>query len=112
MFNSKFQVFLAKRLTKIKKTLDKKSIQYATEFDRLHNFKRAGSMLNCSPERALIGMFSKNMISILDMIDDIEIGDGTPAVDLFDEKITDAINYLILLECLMIERFGYDKIWS
>jgi hypothetical protein len=47
-------------------------------------------------------MWFKHIISISDLIDDLD--HTIPPYELWDEKITDAINYLILLDALIHER--------
>ena len=61
-------------------------------------------MLGQSPEKALVGMLAKHLVSILDIVDAIPKQIPTPA--LVEEKIGDAVNYLILLEALLKERIG------
>ena len=111
-----FNKLLEWRIEQIKKVLEAKNAEYASDTDKLHNFKRAGAMENCSPEKALIGMWTKHIVSILDMMDELEAKCGTdkntfPSFDPFayvetiNEKIGDSINYLILLEALIKERF-------
>lgn len=84
--------------------------------DKLHNFKRAGNMLQCSPEYALVGMWTKHIISLLDIVDKINKEDvklsnmfvckpDDVTIAMVEEKIGDAINYLILLEALIKERY-------
>ena len=102
MTNEKFQQIVGDITGRIKQTLRAKGEEYARG-DRLSNFKRAASLERCSPERALRGMLTKHLISIYDMIDDLERGRPHP-LRLWQEKITDAINYLILLEALLQER--------
>jgi len=115
MQHKKFEKLLDETIKRIKDTLAVKNTEYATDFDKLHNFKRAGEMLQCSPEKALIGMWTKHIISLLDIVDELECKCGTqscsfPAFDTgeyiatLEEKIGDAINYLILLEALIKER--------
>jgi len=84
-------------------TLGQKSAEYSRNGDKLHNFKRAGAMLSCTPEEALLGMMSKHQISIIDIIMDIHHG-ILPTDEKLSEKITDNINYLLLLEALIRER--------
>ena len=59
-------------------------------------------MLGCTPEKALVGMWTKHIISILDIVDGIEA--KAPADAVIEEKIGDAVNYLILLEAMLKER--------
>ena len=89
-------------------TLVKKAEEYASEHDRLHNFKRAGKMAGCSAIKALAGMKLKHDVSVADMIDDAERG-VMPSRELLDEKIGDSINYLHLLEALFIEAIEIDE---
>lgn len=44
-----------------------KAKEYATDDDRLHNFKNAAGMMGCDPKEALAGMMAKHTISIYDM---------------------------------------------
>lgn len=91
------------RCSKILMTLDTKAKEYVRNDDRLHNFNRAAQMRNILREKALLGMMDKHTISILDMVDDLETG-KLPTVAMVDEKIGDAINYLILLEMCFKQR--------
>jgi len=103
-----FDKLLHKQIEIIKNVLSSKNKEYASKIDRLHNFKRAGNMLQCSPEQALIGMLSKHIISILDIVDKIEKEKEYPTEKVLNEKITDSINYLILLKALIVEN-KYNK---
>lgn len=93
----------------IKAVLVNKGAEYTRGDDRLSNFKRMAAALNSTPESALVGAWMKHIASILDMVDDIETyqdvrKDGVHPMSQWDEKIGDAINYLILLRALVIER--------
>ena len=112
----KFNKMLEKRVEKTRQVLDSKNKEYASDVDKLHNFKRAGNMLQCSPEFALVGMWTKHIISLLDIVDKINKEDvklnnmfvckpDDVTIPLVEEKIGDAINYLILLEALIKERY-------
>lgn len=115
MKQKEFEKLLDRRIELIRSVLSKKGKEYSSDLDRLHNFKRAGKMLQCSPEKALIGMWTKHIISILDIVDELDYKCGMekdcyPAFDvnrhmaMVEEKIGDSINYLILLEALIKER--------
>ena len=100
----RFNVILKDRQTKISRILASKQKEYAVGGDRLHNFKRAGILDAESPEKALWGMLKKHIISVRDMIEALERSRECPDYALWDEKLGDFINYLILLEALIIER--------
>lgn len=118
-----FSKLLEYRIELMRSVLAAKSAEYSTQADKLHNFKRAGQMLQCTPEKALIGMWTKHIISILDIVDKIEVinqeaglvfnvkPEGLGITEaMIEEKLGDAINYLILLEALLKERIHYADI--
>lgn len=96
------------RLEKIRSVLSAKGREYSSDTDMLHNFKVAARIDNSSPEAALWGMAKKHLVSIMDLISACERGE-TPSAGMVDEKLGDMINYLILLESLMIERMEGAK---
>jgi hypothetical protein len=100
-----FDGVVENRINLIKSVLASKRKEYAKGGDRLHNFKRAAETLRTTPEKALLGMFTKHLVSILDIVDAVET--SVPTVGMVEEKIGDAVNYLILLEGLLKERIGY-----
>lgn len=83
--------------------IQQKHKEYSRNNDKLYNFKRAGEILRCTPFKALLGMFSKHLVSIIDIVEDIDKG-IMPSQEMLDSKIGDAINYHVLLEALIIER--------
>jgi len=78
--------------------LTEKADEYATD-DRLHNFRVAAELEGVTVRQALAGMMAKHTISIYDMCKDPVV---YPIV-LWDEKITDHINYLLLLRAVVEE---------
>jgi hypothetical protein len=80
-----------------------KNVEYTRSEDKLHNFKVAASFTRTTPEKALLGMWSKHLVSVLDIIDDLDSG-KLPSLDLMAEKFSDTHNYLFLLEGLIVER--------
>lgn len=107
MTSGEFEILLQSRLEKTQKTLGVKAVEYATEDDRLHNFKLAASHFSIaareSPAEVLIGMMRKHWASIADLVNRHWNGSDIPP-EMIDEKIGDAINYLILLEATLRER--------
>lgn len=104
MTSDKFTEVISDRIQKCLDVLCKKADEYATS-DRLHNFKVAGKIQNCTPIKALGGMMCKHTVSVYDLINDFESGKNVP-VELWDEKIGDSINYLLLLTALIHEHKG------
>lgn len=77
-----------------------KAEEYATD-DRLHNFKTAAIVEHTTPIRALAGMMAKHTVSVYDTCSNDE--NTKYPIDLWNEKITDSINYLLLLRALVEE---------
>lgn len=96
MTSERFEKLLDEQLELCKKVLGAKAAEYATE-DRLHNFKVAGAFEETTPEDALFGMMAKHLVSVKDMC---KSGRKYPVL-LWQEKITDSINYLLLLNALV-----------
>ena len=95
-----FEKILNNQLDTICTMLSTKAKEYADNTDRLHNFKVAADLQGCSNIRALGGMMVKHTVSIYDMI----ASDKAFTVDVWDEKITDHINYLILLRACIVDK--------
>jgi hypothetical protein len=91
MNNSDFEKVVERRCELIKSVLISKAKEYASDVDRLHNFKVAGNLnINIeTPEQALWGMLRKHLVSIIDIIANTHWG-KYPAQAVRDEKIGDA----------------------
>lgn len=100
MTHDAFQAILASRLEKTAKVLGVKAGEYASQTDRMHNFNRAAELLRTTPHDACLGFLGKHLVSIIDLTKRHD----PVGLAIIDEKIGDAINYLILLEALLIER--------
>lgn len=97
-----FNKIILEQIERCENTLCKKAEEYATE-DRLHNFKVAATIQNCLPTTALGGMMAKHTVSVFDMLTELEKGNSFP-IELWNEKIGDSINYLLLLAALIREQ--------
>lgn len=104
MDEKEFEKELNQRINLIKQVLSSKSAEYSKVGDKHYNFKRAAEIIRKTPETALWGMFLKHYVSIQDIVESIEETGDAPKEELIQEKIGDAINYLILLETLIKER--------
>ena len=70
--------------------------------DKLEHFKAAAALMGVTPEAALRGMMSKHLVSVADMCMD-QRGSEAYSMDRWEEKITDSINYLLLLRAIVDE---------
>lgn len=68
-----FDEIVDERCRKIKVILSSKAEEYATEQDRFHNFEIAARKRGITPERALEGMMLKHDVSVMDLIDWVEL---------------------------------------
>jgi len=94
----RFAEIVDEMLARCRGVLTAKAKEYATE-DRLHNFRIAAKLQGITERQALAGMMSKHTVSVYDMC-----RSGDYPIELWDEKITDSINYLLLLRALVIEQ--------
>lgn len=99
--SSGFTSFIEKRIEQTRNTLGTKSIEYHRNGNPFHNFDRTGAMNHQIPERALWGFVSKQITSVLDLVEDIEQG-KLPSPELIFEKTNDVRVYMFLLEGLML----------
>ena len=101
MTTSEFKKIFDTQVSRCREVLVDKAKQYATE-DRLHNFRVAAELQDCTMAGALAGMMCKHTVSVYDLCRTADAGRKVP-MELWDEKITDSINYLILLRAVVQE---------
>jgi len=102
---SDFDKLVIDRFNACRNVLCNKDKEYSSEKDRFHNFVIAGRMRNITPIKALDGMKLKHDVSIVDIIELMEKDHNyVPSEELVNEKITDEINYHLLLEGLITDR--------
>ena len=98
MTATEFERIFEEQVERSRIVLVNKAGEYATE-DRLHNFKVAAALEGKTPEQALAGMMAKHTVSVYDMAES-----GMPyPIELWQEKITDHINHLFLLNAIVRE---------
>ena len=102
MDTTTFNKVLKDELELVERVLGDKAVEYSTGKDKLHNFKKSANMRGCSQRQALGGMMIKHTTSIYDMID----ATTEAPLAVWEEKITDHINYLVLLKAIIIEEGG------
>lgn len=101
-----FEKVIKEQIKTCEDVLIGKAKEYATDDDRLHNFKNAAGMMSCDPKEALAGMMAKHTISVYDMC---RSGKDYP-IELWNEKITDHINYLLLLKAIVEEDYWHETL--
>ena len=97
-----FGVLILGQFTKCKDILSVKETEYSQGKDRLDQFKRGGEFRGKHPMDVLAGMMLKHTTSIYDLIERCSAGEHV-SIEMWDEKITDHINYLLLLKGLVVD---------
>ena len=97
-----YNEIIDKQIEKCKSMICSKRAEYADDKTPTANFNRAGMLLKQKPTTGLAGVMAKHTISIYDMLYDHERGVEF-SEELWTEKITDNINYLLLLQVLLAE---------
>lgn len=107
MNNTEFEKIITEQFDRCRETLVKKAEEYADDTDRLHNFKIAAKLQGVTPLTALGGMMAKHTVSVYDLIRRHEDGEAIDRA-MWDEKIGDSLNYLLLLQGLLAEERNRD----
>jgi len=95
-----FEQLLNRRIEKLKSTLLTKRAEYAQgRDDVLHNLKQGAAFLRCTPQECLLAYVTKHLVSIADLV---QSGQPVPEA-VADEKLGDAIVYMVLLEAIWNE---------
>lgn len=101
MTQTEFHLTFEQQVQRCEETLLNKTKEYTRNSpDRLSAFKTAAALQECTPERALAGMMAKHIISIYDMCFSEQ---ASYDQSIWNEKITDTLNYLFLLNALVRE---------
>jgi hypothetical protein len=103
MNRKEFNALVDKRKELIESVLQKKGAEYANEANVFHNFEE-GAKLSFHSNREMVAWeyMIKHLQSIKDMI-----SNNTPYSEhIIREKFGDAINYMILIEAMMLETNG------
>ena len=102
MNNNNFNQVVEDQLRRCMELLCYKGKEYDSDTDdRFHSFKVAAALQGETPLQALAGMMAKHTVSIYDMM-----RQDSSDLTIWDEKITDHINYLLLLKGLLMDTYG------
>ena len=105
MKRATFDKVVTDQLSRCELLLTSKGHEYAekaeadTDVDRLDHFKKAAALQGETAEQATFGMLAKHLVSIADMVG----ARKTYPQETWDEKITDSINYLLILRAVVSE---------
>lgn len=99
MTNEKFSEVVTAQLQACKSLLTSKGEEYSLDTDRLIAFRRAAALQGETVKQALAGMLAKHVVSVYDMC----MTDGDFSEERWKEKITDTINYLLILSAVIWE---------
>lgn len=99
MHADEFKFVIGNMIDRAKAVLLEKNEGYNTNEDKLEGFKKSAALQKTTLRKALGGMMVKHTVSIYDLIESPE---HTPMA-VWDEKITDHINYLLLLKAVVSE---------
>lgn len=99
MTREEYNKSIEAQLKRVKETLIKKNKEYSTDNSPLHNFHQSAKLLRTTPKESAFAFMVKHLTSITDML---QSGNDYP-MELWEEKLGDAKNYLFLIECLVEE---------
>ena len=105
MTHEKFNKVVEEMIETCKNTLVKKQDEYNLDDDRLSFFKEGNDLTKLSPERTLYMLMYKHIKSLADMV----ASEHKYSKELWEEKIKDNINYLLLLRALLEDDDMFDK---
>jgi len=99
-----FNAVVQGQMERCENVLNQKADEYVFGDDRLEHFKTSAAEQGTTPKQALWGMASKHITSIGGMCKN-----GSDNMELWLEKITDSLNYLLLLRALIEEEAGDEE---
>ncbi len=101
MTSDKFNKIVEEQMDRCKSVLLRKKEEYnvGAEDDRLSHFKKVANLIGEPQNYAVFTMMAKHLVSISDMC----VTEDTYDMDRWNEKITDAINYLCILRASVEE---------
>jgi hypothetical protein len=105
MTQQDFERIVEEQLNTARDLLIIKGREYSLSEDRLEVFKKAAVLQGENVKQALCGMLAKHVVSIYDM--SMSRNEFTEAR--WTEKITDSINYLLLLKAAVMEESHEDE---
>lgn len=107
MTTDELKAVFEEQAQRCREVLLQKGAEYTPdESDRFSSFRTAANLQHTSPANALLGMLSKHIVSLYDMS---FVGTEDHSAAIWDEKITDALNYLFILSAIIKEEKRNQK---
>jgi len=104
MTKKRFHEIAQEQIKRSLKVLVEKGCEYSFSEDRLDHFKDSAAEQGITPKQALWGMLSKHLTSLAGLC-----RTNSNSLERWTEKITDSINYLLLLRALIAEEFENEQ---
>ena len=102
MDSQKFNQLIEEQLNYCKELLSSKNDEYAQKTDKLSNFRQSSSLLGMCAAEVAFCYDTKHIASIQKIVHEISQG-KFPTKELWREKITDYINYGLLINACVME---------
>ena len=103
MTNLEFNHLVEHRLGMCRKVLVKKASEYAPDDEeRLHNFYAGAAILGDTPAEYCLNLMTKHLVCVMEMAR----AEGSFDQGYIDEKFGDLLNYVLLLEALVVDMGG------
>jgi len=102
MNNEKFSNAVTAQMKRSRDVLIDKGKEYGNNADRLAHFRKAAALQDTTEQDALYGMLSKHLVSVAEMCGTGDVQDYPKS--LWDEKITDSINYFLILAAIVADK--------
>ncbi len=104
MKQADFEKLVDESVAQMRDLLIVKGDEYAGSEDRLANFKRGSNLTGATPMQVLFIYLSKHYDAIATYIKDDAQGKDRRRSESIRGRVHDAINYLLLLEALIVEK--------
>ena len=106
MTKTDFNTIVQRRTELIHSVLNSKGNEYAMDTDAFDNFKSGVNIAFAdTPEKVAWEYMTKHLQSIKSILNNVaNDSSSTPSIEVIEEKIGDAINYLILIEGMLKEK--------
>lgn len=112
MIRKKLNQIIQERFEQSRAIFENKNEEYANNEEVFKNFKQGvGLSFNNTPEKYAWELLCKHLQSIKDILTDIE-NNKSITKELVDEKMSDAHNYLYLIEGMITEKQEDNGTWK